>query len=221
MLDNLILAYRAQIYDWNISKWIDFCKKNKVLVFFIGMFILILGISVSVSIKSKSSLLMLLVLLSEGIVAIFIDRYTVKRYRKFLLNRQGHLDQTVIFLKTVISEKNLFTLENIEVLIERITKRIESKIPFKNFLTRLTNFSKAIILPVITYIAGIYSGNLGQIDFVTVTNWAMSIILILGIVNLTWNGIFIMLRMMICRDYDASIALLEDLMDIKLLHFSG
>lgn len=115
----------------------------------------------------------------------------------------------------------MFTLENVEVLIERITKRIESKKPFENFMTKLADFSKAIILPVITYIAGICSANLRQIDFVTVTNWAISIILILGIINLTWNGIFVLLRMMIFRDYDAAIALLEDLMDIKLLHFSG
>lgn len=220
MLDNLILAYRAQIYDWDFSKWKEFYKKNKVLVICFAILIIILGISIVACIKFRSSFLMLIILLVEGIAAIFVDRRTVKQYRKFLLNKQHHLDKTVSFLETALLGKNLFGAEQVEELTVRLTKRIESKIPFKNFLTGLSNFAKAIVLPVITYVAGVYSGNLGQLDFFTVASWAVSVVLLLGISSFAWSGVFAVLRTITCRDHDAAIALQEDLLDIKLLYFS-
>ena len=67
MLDNLITAYRAQIYDWNLSKWMDFCKKNKMLVIGIGIFILLIIVSVAIGIKSNSSLLFFMIIIGEFI----------------------------------------------------------------------------------------------------------------------------------------------------------
>ena len=149
-----------------------------------------------------------------------MDRHTVKKYRHFLLSKQQHLDKTVSFLKTVLPEKNLFGDEQIEELTIRLTKRIESTIPFTKFLIEFNNFAKTIILPVIIYIAGVYSGNLGQLDFKTVSIWAISVVLLLAILKFTWNYVFIVLRTITCRDHDAAIAFREDLMDIKLLYFS-
>lgn len=220
MLDNLILAYRAQFYDWNFSKWKEFCKKNKMLVIISGILLLVLIISIVISIIFKSYLLMTIILFCEGIVAILVDRYAVKQYRQSLLSRKHHLDETISFLKTALENK-LFGAEQVEELTARLTKHIESKSPFKDFLTGLNNFAKAIILPVITYVAGVYSGNLGKFDFATVTNWAVSVVLLLGIAHFTWSYILTFLRIVICRNYDAAIALREDLMDIKLLYFSN
>lgn len=221
MLDNLILAYRAQIYDWDFLKWKVFCKKNKLFVIGFVTLILMILVSLAVCIKFKSSILMLIVLLCEGIAAIVMDRYAVKQYQQLLLNKQHHLDETVSLLETCLFGKNLFGMEQVEELTVRLTKRIESKIPFNNFLTGLSKFAKTIILPVITYVSGVYSGNLGQLDFVTVSSWAVSVVLILGIASFAWSGVTAVLRTITCRDYDAAIALREDLMDIKLLYFSN
>lgn len=221
MLDNLILAYRAQFYDWDFSKWKELCKKNIILVVGFGVLMLMIAISIVVFVKLKYSLPMLIILLCEGAASILLDRYAVKRYRQFLLNKQCHLEEIVSFLKTILPEKNLFGVEYVEELTTRLTISIELKTPFKDSLTRLSNFAKAIIFPVITYVAGIYSVNLGQLGFETVTNWAVIIVFLLGIAYFTWNGVFTFLRTIACRNYDAAIALREDLMDIKLLYFSN
>ncbi|MFZ2539409.1 MAG: hypothetical protein WAX04_10970 [Oscillospiraceae bacterium] len=221
MLDNLIMAYRAQIYDLNFSKVKGFCKKNKMLAIGFAILMIVIVISVIACIKFKSSLLMLITLIGECITVLVVDRYTVKQYQQFLLSKQHHLEETVSFLKTALNGKNLFSAEQVEELTVRLTRRIESKIPFKNFLTICSNFVKAIILPVITYVAGIYSGNLGQLDFVTVASWGVSVVLLLGIARVAWSGVFAVLRTITCRDHDAAIALREDLMDIKLMYFSN
>lgn len=220
MLDNLIMAYRAQIYDWNSSKWIDFCKKNNKLVFGLAIFVVIIAVSIVACIKLKSSLLILIILLGEGIAAIYVDRHTVKKYRHYLASKQHHLDDTISFLKTALPGINLYGDKQIDELTVRLTKRIESTIPFAKFLTGLSNFAKAIILPVITYVAGVYSGNLGKLDIITVAGWAISVVLVLGLVKFTWSGISIILRTITCRNHDAALALREDLMDLKLMYFT-
>lgn len=220
MLDNLIMAYRNQIYDWDLSSWISFYKKNKALSFgFVILLILIIG-SIVVLIKTESSLLSFVVLLGEGLAAVFLDRYSIKKYRIFLLGRQHHLDKTVTFLETILPGNNLFNIEQIEELTIRLTKQIESSIPFSRFLTRLNNFSKAIIFPIITYVAGLFSGDLGHLDVKTVASWAVSVILLLGIAGFTWSGVLMILRTITCRNHDAAIAFREDLLDIKLLYFT-
>lgn len=219
MLDTLIMAYRAQIYDWNFSKWIDFCNKNKRLVIGLGIFVLIIVISIVACIKVKSSLLIFIILLGEGIAAIYIDRHMVKKYRRYLTSTQNHLDKTVSFLKTALPGIDLFGDKQIDELTVRLTKRIESTIPYTKFVTGLSNFTKAIILPIITYVAGIYSGNIGKLDFETVTIWAITAVLVLGTIKFTWSGISTILRTITCRNHDAAIAFREDLMDIKLLQY--
>lgn len=220
MLDNLIRAYRAQIYDWDLSKWIDLCKEKPKLAAGAGAFIALVVISIITYIRTNSSLLLLIILLGEGISIIFMDRHVVKKYRIFLLSRQNHLNKTVSFLETALPEKDLFNVGQIEELIARLTEHIESSIPFSRFLSGFNSFAKGIILPVITYIAGMYAGNLGHLDIEIVIRWSVAIVLLLGIARFTWEGVFIILRTVTCRQYDAAIAFREDLMDIKLLYFS-
>lgn len=182
---------------------------------------LVIIVSGIVCVKLKSPLLLSIILVLECRIAIFADKYTVKQYSLFLLGKQHHLEETVSFLKTTLPGNNLFNADQIEELTVRLTKRIEAKKPFKNFLNISSNFTKIVILPVVTYVAGVYSGDLKQLDFETVAVLAMSVMLFLGIGCVACSGILVILRTMICKDRDAAIALREDLMDIKLLYFSN
>lgn len=49
--------------------------------------------------------------------------------------------------------------------------------------------------------------------------WAISIILIIGLGYAMWGMLSQGLQKITCRNYDAAIALKEDLLDIKLLFF--
>ena len=220
MIDQLIMGYRTEIYDWDISRWAAFCKENKKHVIGFGLFVVLIIISISACFILNSSLLLLLTLICEGIALIYADRKIAKEYQIFIANKQHHLSKVVVLLKNALPDTNLFGLEQIEQLILRLSKQIESTIPFANFLTSLSNFAKAIILPIITYIAGIFSSNLGKLDFETVAGWGISVVLLLGVVQFAWNGFSVVLRTVTCRNHDAAIAFREDLMDIKLMYFS-
>ena len=98
-----------------------------------------------------------------------------------------------------------------------MTKRIEEKIPFKKFKSSLSSFGKAIILPAITFVAGVFSSTISQMGIHVVISWVVSIILILGILSLTWSILSQALQKITCRDYDAAVAFREDLLDIQLL----
>lgn len=53
-----------------------------------------------------------------------------------------------------------------------------------------------------------------------VLTWAISIIVIIGVVYLAGSMFIQWLQKITCRNYDAAIALKEDLLDIRLLFFA-
>lgn len=219
MIDKLISSYRAQIYDWGIGQWCSLIKERwkpiavslAFLLFPVGMFLL--------GAARKSAVIMLLSLFVEGIPLAFFDRYMVRYHAIFLQNRQNRLKETEKFLKEVVPDVNLYRKDIIDELIRRLSERIDQRVPFKNFLNSIGRFAKAIILPVITYVAGVYSGGLEEVTIEVVATYAVFIILLLGILRLAWAGFSDIAKTFFCRDYDAAIAFREDLLDLRLLYF--
>ncbi|MEY8360329.1 hypothetical protein AALA99_15170 [Anaerotruncus colihominis] len=89
----------------------------------------------------------------------------------------------------------------------------------KIFSKNLSNFGKTIVFPIITYIAGIYTTNIRELEFTMVLTWAISVILIIGLGYIMWGMLSQGLQKITSRNYDAAIAFKEDLLDIKLLFF--
>lgn len=219
MIDKLISSYRAQIYDWSATQWWAFLREKWKPVLVSLIFLLLpIGIYVFGATK-KSAIIMLLSLLAEGVSLWLLDRYTVKHHVSFLQNRQSHLKETEDFLKKAIPDVNLLQKEMIDELIKRLSDRIDQRVPFKNFLKGVENFAKAIILPIITYVAGVYSAGLEEISIDVVATYAVFIIMLLGIVRLSWIGFYDVAKTFFCRDYNAAIAFREDLLDLRLLCF--
>lgn len=221
MVDRLISAYRAEVYDWSFSDWKTLWEENKRYVLSLFGYIALLIILLLVWYNTKLNIILIFTVLGEGISVFIIDRYTVRQYKRLLSSRQEHIKKIVSFLKSAIPDADLYNSKQVDILIQRITERVDSKIPFKTFLAGIGNFVKAIILPVVTYIAGVYSGSVGQLNIEIVASYGLVIILFLGIARLTWSGISNIIRTVLCRDYDAAVALREDLLDIKLVYFSS
>lgn len=219
MIDKLISSYRAQIYDWSARQWLTFLKEKwKPILISLIFLLLPIGIYVFGAVK-KSAIIMLLSLLAEAVPIWLLDRYTVKHHISFLQNRQSHLKETEEFLQKTIPDVDLLQKEMIDELIKRLSDRIDQRVPFKNFLKGIENFAKAIILPIITYVAGVYSAGLEVISIDVVATYAIFTIMFLGIIRLSWVGFSDIAKMFFCRDYNAAIAFREDLLDLRLLYF--
>ena len=221
MVDKLISSYRAKIYDWTLSQWVTFWKSKKKLIIAYLFFVMALAGLFVFGVKIQSSLIMLLIFLIEAISLLMLDRYTVKHHDQFLRNRQNRLSETKSFLQDTIPNVNLYQARTLDELIGRLSDRIDERIPFKNFLKSIKDFAKAIVLPVVTYIAGVYSGGLEKINVDIVVSYGISIILLLGVIRLAWGGFSEVTKTFFCRDYNAAIALREDLLDLRLLYFSS
>lgn len=219
MIDNLILAYRSKLYDWNLKETTEFYKKNKKYFLCFIIFLIIIIAAMIYSLINRTSKLMLVLMFIELILGIASDRLMVKRHRQFISTRKEHINNVILFLKTAIPDKDLFSEKQVEELIDRLSVRIDSGAPFNKFKSNLNNFVKIIIFPIITYIAGIYTTNISELEFMVVLAWAISIILIIGLGYIMWSMLSQGIQKITCRNYDAAIALKEDLLDIKLLFF--
>lgn len=196
-------------------------RENACYLFMLIVFITLSVVLLFIWFKRKSIVALSLALLLDGFVFVLVDRCTAKEYRRFLLSQQEQLGKTISFLHSTLPDIDLYNIEQINMLIQRLTGRIEAKVPFKNFLSGLANFAKGIVLPVVTYIAGIYSKSLENVSIDTVAVDGLVIILLLGLACLVWNFFSAFIRTILCRDYDAAVSFREDLLDIKLLYFSA
>ena len=59
-----------------------------------------------------------------------------------------------------------------------------------------------------------------QLDFASTVGFSIAIIAILAMMYILWIFVSNALRKIIYRDYDAALALCEDLRDVKLVFFS-
>ncbi|WP_312047525.1 hypothetical protein [Anaerotignum sp.] len=219
MVDRLISAYRAQIYDWTWADWRSLFK-DKSFVLGLILFVLATVLIFSLYYITRSNIILIFIMLAEGIAVYWIDRLTVKQYRQFLIKKEDRLRKTMLYLKTTIATRDLCNEVQIDELIKRLSDRIDKREPFRNFINGAINFSKAIIFPVVSFIAGVYSNDLGNLSWEILCKYSILVILVMGILRISWVGVSMIVRTLLCRDYDAALALREDLLDIKLLYFS-
>lgn len=221
LLDSLILAYRNKFYCWDLKKSIAFFKTNKeMLLLILGL--ISAGIATTIySILASTNTWLVVFLLAEIVLWFIADHITVKRYQRVIANGKRHINEVTILLQTAIPNNNLLGKRQVEELIMRLSDRIEIGAPFHKFMLSLSKFRKVIILPTIAYIAGIYTGNIRELEFTVVITWATSIVLLIGLSYLAWGMIAQGLQKMTCRNYDAAVALKEDLLDIRLLFFAN
>lgn len=219
MLDNLILAYRNKFYDWNLKEAIEFYKKNKIIFLKIILVAFSLIITFIFSIINSTNVPLVIFIGMEMIVGFVLDRRMVKKHQQYISKKEDHINNVIIFLKTVIPDHDLYSKRHVIELIDRLSMRIDADAPFRKYKIYLYNFGKNIVFPIITYIAGVYTTNVSTLEVKVVATWALVIVLIIGLGYIIVAMFFQMLQKIICRDYDASIALKEDLLDIQLLFF--
>lgn len=221
MINNLIQAYRAEFFDLSPSDFWRIIKSKWAILLVPAVVFVLIGILLAVSLRCKLPILMFCAIVIEFFFCITADRYIVKQYQGSLHSEAAHLERVKIFLETVYPNHSLYSAATIDTLIDRLSGHIQKLHPFKSLTRRLISFAKAIIFPAITYIAGAYSSSLKQFDFASVVGFAVAIIIILAMMYIT--GLFVCnaLGKIIYRDYDAAIALCEDLKDIKLIYFSS
>ncbi|AMJ40922.1 TMF family protein [Anaerotignum propionicum] len=220
MVDRLISAYRAQIYDWTWAEWRSLFKNDTALVLCLILFIVAPVFLICLYYITQSNVILILIIFAEGITVYRMDRFTVKQYRKFLSKKEDRLSKTILYLKTTMETQDLRNEVQIDELVKRLSERIEKRDTLKNFTYSVVNFGKAIILPMITFIAGVYSNDLGNLRWEIICSYSIMVVLILGFIRISWGGVSMIVRTLLCRDYDAALALREDLLDIKFLYFS-
>lgn len=221
MIKNLIQAYRAKFYDSSSPIWMSKIK-NKWLFTIIVLLTLILIISLVISaICYNNLILMCLAVILEFIFAIAIDKYAIKQYHGSLQKEAQHLENVKIFLENECPGHNLYCADKVDILIIRLSEYTQKLRPFKTLTSKLVSFTKSIIFPVITYVAGAYSSNLVQLNLGNTIGYSVAIIAVSAIIYVVWIFISSILRRLIFRDYDIALALYEDLQDIKLIYFTG
>lgn len=219
MLDNLIIAYRSEFYDLNLTRAIEFYKRNKKLSWGIIAFILIFIAILIFTITINNIILSVTVFLLGLVLGIASDRMTVKHYRRYISANKEQINRVAKLLNTAIPANDLLYKEQVEELIERLSVRINAGSPSNKRRAILSNWGNGIVLPIIAYIAGVYATSISKLEFTVVFTLAISIILILGLVYITFGMLAPVLQKITCRDHDGAIALREDLLDIKLLFF--
>lgn len=221
MINNLIQAYRAEFYDFSPADIWSIVKSNwRILLIPVLVFFLIV-VLIFCFVYFNLHFLVYCAAFLEFILCVVADRYLVKQYQGIMHNRALHLEKVKSFLENIYPEHSLFTNSQIDTLIARLTEHIQAHQPFKSLVEKLGNFAKAIVLPVIAFIAGLYSSEMKSLGVSNVVTIAAAIITLLAMGYIFWLFVSFALRRIIFRDYDAAEALREDLRDIQLLFFSS
>lgn len=220
MIDTLIQAYRAQIFDFHFTDLLFILtRKWKSLIICLLCVVGIIS-AVGCSIYFNLPVIMYITIMVELILCMVADRYFVKQFRSALVSKTSRIENVTTLLQTVLPDQSLYTKVHVEALIERLSERIALRPPFRSFMQHLSSFGKWIIVPVITYVAGVYSSSLQTLAAEVVVVYALAVIIISAILYALCLFLSSVIRRITNRDYDAAMALCEDLKDIKLLHFS-
>lgn len=219
MVERLITAYRAQIYDLTFADLWRIYKSNKKLCLLVFGGMLAIAIIIAIGLVSGHYYLTIVAFILEIIAMVAADRYAVKQYRKALSVRKEHLEMVKEFLKTAICGVDLCTQEQIGGLVDRLSTRVEENRPFNRINLRLKSFTNAVIIPIISYIAGAFSGYLQQMEFSDVLLFGIGVIIAVATIWLIGTVLLDLLRLVFCRDFDAAVSLREDLLDLQLLYF--
>ena len=173
------------------------------------------------SIHLNLPFLMHITIIAELILFAVSDNYLIKNFKAGVLSEASHLEKVSTLLQTVLPDNTLYTEGQIDLLIDRLSERITSQKPFHSFGKHLFDFVKYIIIPIITFVAGAYSGKIPEQEISVVASYALGTIVILAILYALVLFFGPIIKRIMNRDYYACIALCEDLKDIKLLYFSS
>lgn len=221
MIKNLIQAYQTRFYDSSSAIWMS-AMKHQWFLGILSLFTLILiGVLTVIAICHNQLTLMCIAVIIMLIFTIATDTYAFKQYHGTLQKEALHLENVKEFLETTYPNYSLFSEDKIDILIVRLSKYTQETQPFKTLTSKLSSFAKVIIFPIITYLAGVYSSDLVQIDFGSAMGAAVVVTTALAIIYVAWLSLSTFLRKSIYRDYDIALALYEDLQDIKLIYFTG
>lgn len=221
MLNRIITAYRAQIYDWSMKDlWASIKREKALWIAIMGTCLAVIGIAIVGLIINKQWLIS--VALAVEVVAVIIaDRVAVKRYRRALSKRHERLVEVVEFLQATVPDVNLYNQDKIDELIRRLSDYIQERKPFSRIINKMVNFAKNIVIPVIAYMAGLFAVQLQNVEITILVGYGVGIILVAAMVWLAMSVLQDAIRPVLCRDYDAAVSLREDLEDLKLLYFCG
>ena len=220
MIDRLIHAYRAQIYDYNLTDLCQTLKTNwKALFACLAGIILILA-GVVCSLVFNLPIVMYITIFVELLFFAITDRYFVLHYKAGIELEVSHIKKVSTLLQSVLPDNDLYTVNQIDMLIDRLSDRISSQQPFHSFFKHLFNFIKYITVPIISFIAGAFSDKMQELGLAMVIGYALAIMVVLAVFYVIFIFFSPLIKRITNRDYYAAIALCEDLKDIKLLYFS-
>lgn len=221
MIEKLITAYRAKIYDMSFSDYCKLIKQNKkFFLLFTVLMLSIISLCV-IGIQCKKFFLVIIAAFSTIITIIWADRTVVRQHRKAIVNRMDHLQEFSDFLKNAIPKINLHDAEHIKELVSRFSVYTDEMYPFRKITNKVKQFTSAVIVPVIAYLAGIYTPFVSELELNTVLLVGVGIIVLLAIAWIWSSMIIEILRPLFCRDYDAAVSMREDLLDLQLLYFTS
>ncbi|MBQ8814598.1 MAG: hypothetical protein IJZ85_08905 [Lachnospiraceae bacterium] len=218
MIERLILAYRAEIYEWTVPSIVKFIKEKwKVLLIVLLPAIVILGIGI-LAICFEWNILIYILLLFELVYVFIVDRYIVKSHQKGLCARKEHLLKVRKLLKSFCPSRDICKERELMMIIDRLTEIIENGNPIKNLGERFIKFVKGIIFPIVGFFAGISATHFGNMDLDYIIDLGIGIIVCLGAGYVLWICLTKAVHSMVFRDYDAALALREDIKDILLFY---
>ena len=219
MIDRIITAYRAEIFDWSSANLWEIIKSNRKLwAVVFGEMVLIIALLIWGFVRQQFCFVIAALVL-EAIAVIYADRYAVKHHRRTLENRNDHLRDVTEFLRTVVPGVDLFNPDQIGELVNRLTDIIEEKRPFSRIGRSIKSFANTIVIPIITFIAGVSSSYLQKMDVSVVLIYGIGVIFTIAIIWFLTSMLCDCIQPVLCRDFDAAVSLREDLKDLQLLHF--
>lgn len=220
MLETLIFAYRSRFYSGGLKKAGELIKKNKGLFFLLLIIALGFIATIVCSWYFNLSWMMLIPLAIEIGFIVVGDNILVKKYKTTITKESGHLKDVIIFLEKDIADYHLYNETKINELIDRLTLFI-NECPLHTGSRQIAAFSKTIILPIITFVAGVYINDIRKIETLLVFNTAWSLIIFLLLVWIILKLLRYLLQKVLFKNYNAAVAFREDLLDIRLMLFSS
>ena len=215
MIDNLIISYQAQIYNQRF-------QQNKFIVKIIYVILSLLCLTIVINTWSFSKKITIFTFVPSFVAISFtycLNQYLVKHNLDFLQSRKRGLDDTKKFLKNVIPGIDLYQKDMIDELINRISGYIDQITPFKYYLDNIKSFTKTIMVPIISYIAGMHSNEIKNLSIDFIVKGGFRIIFLYIILKLIWDIFSDAVTILYCKNYNAAIAFREDLLDLRFLYF--
>lgn len=218
-MDRLIAAYRKEIYDWNYDRLKKLFKAPDgviVLAKTILWFAVCIGLSILCATHHRVYLsgLFLLIELAGG---MYVEHALIVKNEHYLSREKAHLEKVKSLLES--PELNLFSEKKIDYIIDRLSENAGENTLYETLKKWTGNFLKILVLPAVTFIAGVYSQEIANVPPATAILVCAEWLATIAAVFLMFAFIWYMVKKAGGRDREAGAALQKDLHDIKLFYF--